>query len=74
MLEGLDTRKAFPGAFEKGGLELIALNANGNQLHPTDGVRQSDVLLQRLEGVLCSVEVLRAAAPDQLSDFAPPPI
>jgi len=34
-------RKAFKGAFDKRGLELIALNANGNVLHPTDGERQS---------------------------------
>ena len=34
-------RRAFRQAFETRGLELIALNANGNQLHPTDGARQS---------------------------------
>lgn len=30
------TRKAFAGAFESRGLEIISLNANGNPLHPTD--------------------------------------
>jgi sugar phosphate isomerase/epimerase len=37
-------RKDLLGAIESRGLELFALNANGNQLHPTDGDRQSKVL------------------------------
>ncbi len=35
-------RREFQAAFKQRGLELIALNANGNQLHPTDGDRQSE--------------------------------
>lgn len=37
-------RKDLLAGIESRGLELIALNANGNQLHPTDGPRQSKVL------------------------------
>lgn len=32
-------RRAFLGAFEARGLEVISLNANGNPLHPTDPVQ-----------------------------------
>lgn len=39
-----DARRAFVAAFERRGLELIALNANGNQLHPVAGDVQSDCL------------------------------
>jgi sugar phosphate isomerase/epimerase len=47
-------RKTFLRAFESRGLELIALNANGNQLHPTDGARQTATLYDtvRLAGQL----------------------
>lgn len=47
-------RQAFLWAIETRGLELFALNANGNQLHPTDGARQSKVLHDtvRLAGLL----------------------
>ena len=41
LVKSADARKTFKAAFDKRGLELIALNANGNQLHPTDGERQS---------------------------------
>jgi len=34
-----EARQTFKDAFADRGLELIALNANGNQLHPTDGER-----------------------------------
>ena len=44
LLKSADARKTFKSAFEKRGLELIALNANGNQLHPTDGERQTKAL------------------------------
>jgi len=57
-------------AFEARGLELIALNANGNQLHPTDGERQSRVLHDtiRLAGELglqkvCLMSGLPAGGP-----------
>jgi len=47
-LEGLlassDERRAFQAAVRARDLEIIALNANGNQLHPTDGARQSVAL------------------------------
>ena len=47
-------RHAFLKAFADRGLELFALNANGNQLHPTDGARQTAVLHDtiRLAGLL----------------------
>ena len=44
MTESADARKAFRAAFEERGLEVIALNANGNQLHPVAGQEQSDCL------------------------------
>jgi len=36
MKESAEARKSFARAFEDRGLEIIALNANGNPLHPTD--------------------------------------
>jgi hypothetical protein len=39
-----DARRAFLKAFYDRGLALIARNANGNQLHPTNGERQSQVM------------------------------
>jgi sugar phosphate isomerase/epimerase len=36
MKSSADARKAFTQAFESRGLEIIALNANGNPLHPTE--------------------------------------
>lgn len=57
-LEGLlgseAARRELLDAIEARGLELFALNANGNQLHPTDGDRQSKVLHDtiRLAGAL----------------------
>jgi sugar phosphate isomerase/epimerase len=44
LLKSADARKAFKSEFKARGLDLIALNANGNQLHPTDGARQSKAL------------------------------
>lgn len=54
LLESAGSRKAFLEAFSRRGLDLIALNANGNQLHPTDGARQTEVLRStiRLAGLL----------------------
>lgn len=70
LLASGEARKAFLGAFQERGLELIALNANGNQLHPTDGARQSQVLHDtvRLAGLLgvrtvCLMSGLPAGAP-----------
>ncbi len=42
LLSDEGKRKEFVAAFKQRDLELIALNANGNQLHPTDGDRQSE--------------------------------
>ncbi len=49
-----EARRRFLDAFARRGLELIALNANGNPLHPTDGARQSAVVRAtlRLAGLL----------------------
>lgn len=44
LLTDEGARRQLLDAVESRGLELFALNANGNQLHPTDGVRQSKVL------------------------------
>ncbi len=44
LLASAPAQKAFLKKFSDRGLELIALNANGNQLHPTDGKRQSKVV------------------------------
>jgi sugar phosphate isomerase/epimerase len=47
-------RKKFRSAFDDRGLELFALNCNGNKLHPTDGDRQAAVVddTVRLAGLL----------------------
>jgi sugar phosphate isomerase/epimerase len=67
-------RKAFLAGFDERGLELMALNANGNQLHPTDGDRQSATLYDtiRLAGLLRVEKVvlmsgLPAGGPDDLT-------
>ncbi|MEZ5669766.1 MAG: sugar phosphate isomerase/epimerase, partial [Geminicoccaceae bacterium] len=54
LLADAGARRGFLDAIAAQGLELIALNANGNQLHPTDGARQSQVLHDtiRLAGLL----------------------
>src|SRR5271169_5791772 len=44
LLRDASAREKFLQAIRQRGLELIGLNANGNQLHPTDGERQSKVL------------------------------
>ncbi len=44
LVKSASARKTLADAVAKRGLELIAFNANGNQLHPTDGKRQSDDL------------------------------
>jgi sugar phosphate isomerase/epimerase len=41
LLTSATERNALVGAVAAHGLELFALNANGNQLHPADGRRQS---------------------------------
>ncbi|WP_395157120.1 sugar phosphate isomerase/epimerase family protein [Ilumatobacter sp.] len=41
LLDSAPQRRALLKAIDSRGLELFALNANGNQLHPTDGDRQS---------------------------------
>lgn len=54
LLASAEARRTFRDAFARRGLDLIALNANGNQLHPTDGARQAQVLHDtvRLAGAL----------------------
>lgn len=44
MLASAGERRDLQSALEQHGLELIALNANGNQLHPTEGQQQSEAL------------------------------
>ena len=43
-LASADERKNLLAAAKSRGVEIMALNANGNQLHPTDGERQSEAL------------------------------
>ena len=54
LVKDAGKRKTFAGAFKSRGLDLIALNANGNQLHPTTGEKQSADLYDtiRLAGEL----------------------
>jgi sugar phosphate isomerase/epimerase len=71
LLADAAARRRFRDAFESRGLELTALNANGNQLHPTDGARQSSTLhaTVRLAGLLgvetvCLMSGLPAGGPE----------
>ena len=70
MLASSDARKRFMNAITSRGLSLIALNCNGNQLHPADGQRQSSVvektirLASELEcSKVCLMSGLPAGAP-----------
>ncbi|MFC4235849.1 sugar phosphate isomerase/epimerase family protein [Thalassospira xianhensis] len=74
MLASSDARKRFMNAITSRGLSLIALNCNGNQLHPTDGQRQSSVvektirLASELEcSKVCLMSGLPAGAPTDKS-------
>jgi sugar phosphate isomerase/epimerase len=71
MLTDAGARGRFLGSFERRGLELIALNANGNQLHPTSGEKQSKTLHDtiRLAGMMgiktvCLMSGLPAGGPE----------
>jgi sugar phosphate isomerase/epimerase len=44
LLESPAERRGFLASVESRGLEIIALNANGNQLHPAEGEKQSAAL------------------------------
>jgi len=48
LLGSAARRRDFLAAIHSRDLDLIALNANGNQLHPTDGARQSKGLYDTL--------------------------
>jgi len=54
LLSNPSKQAEFTRKFSDKGLSLIALNANGNQLHPVDGERQSGVVIDtiRLAGAL----------------------
>jgi len=54
LLASPSRQSEFKKKFSDKGLSLIALNANGNQLHPVDGKRQSGVVIDtiRLAGAL----------------------
>ena len=41
MVSDAGERKKFTAELKSHGLQIVALNANGNQLHPTDGNKQS---------------------------------
>ena len=70
LLSSDQARRNLRNALDRRGLSLIALNANGNPLHPTDGERQSKVILDtiRLAGDLgldtvCLMSGLPGGAP-----------
>jgi sugar phosphate isomerase/epimerase len=44
LLKSKEKRQEFLSVFEENGLSLAALNCSGNQLHPLDGERQSNVV------------------------------
>jgi sugar phosphate isomerase/epimerase len=54
LLSSAGERKNLLTALKSRGLELTALNANGNQLHPTEGAKQSEALYDtiRLAGAI----------------------
>jgi sugar phosphate isomerase/epimerase len=67
LLKNASARSDFLAAINKRGLELIAFNANGNQLHPTEGKRQSDALYDtiRLAGeIRVGTVVLMSGLPE----------
>ncbi len=73
LLESKAKRQDFLSVFEQNGLSLAALNCSGNQLHPTDGDRQSKVVfdtvrLAELLGVhtIVLMSGLPAGGPDDL--------
>jgi sugar phosphate isomerase/epimerase len=49
LLSSAGERKEFLTAVKQRGLEIIALNANGNQLHPTEGDKQSEALFDTIK-------------------------
>ncbi len=70
LLASDKARRDFLAAFETRGLALVALNANGNQLHPIEGEQQSAVLHDtiRLAGLIgvgkvCLMSGLPAGGP-----------
>lgn len=54
LLRSKDERQKFLSVFEQNGLTLAALNCSGNQLHPVDGERHSQVIYDtvRVAGLL----------------------
>jgi sugar phosphate isomerase/epimerase len=44
LLGSASERQAFIAAVKQCNLDIMALTANGNQLHPTEGDRQSEAL------------------------------
>lgn len=54
VLESSETRRNFVTSVTSFELEIIAMNANGNQLHPTEGEKQSEALYDtiRLAGAI----------------------
>lgn len=69
MTSSAEARAAFRRAFESRGLEIVALNANGNPLHPADP-RQADGLRDTIRlagemgvGTVCAMSGLPGGAP-----------
>ncbi|CUH75288.1 sugar phosphate isomerase/epimerase family protein [Tropicibacter naphthalenivorans] len=70
LRDSAEARRAFVAEFDARGLEIIALNANGNPLHPTDRA-QGDCLIDtiRLAGEMgvkkvCTMSGLPAGSPN----------
>jgi sugar phosphate isomerase/epimerase len=71
LLRSASAREEFAGEVRAAGLEIIALNCNGNQLHPVDGPDQDGIVRDtiRLSGLLglekvCLMSGLPAASAD----------
>lgn len=69
LLKSSAAREEFVGQVKDNGLEIISLNCNGNQLHPTEGVEHDSVVRDtiRLSGLLgidkvCMMSGLPAAS------------
>ena len=77
MLSSAAERKKLLSALKSRGLDIIALNANGNQLHPTEGAKQSEALHDtiklagalRVDTVVCMSGLPEGAQGDRMPNW-----
>lgn len=77
MLSNADERKKLLNEVKSRGLEISALNANGNQLHPTEGEKQSAALYDTIklagnlgvETVVCMSGLPEGIAGDRMPNW-----